>query len=49
MGIIACHKEYVGVSSSLVKKYHYGGDISHWVPESVIAALTKEQRRMALR
>lgn len=41
--LLPCHKEYVGVSSSLVKEiHHYGGDISHWVPEPVIAALTKE-------
>ena len=41
--LLPCRKEYVGVSSSLVKEIHYyGGDISHWVPATVIKALTKE-------
>ena len=40
--LLPCRKEFVGVSSSLVKEiYHYGGDISHWVPETVIKALAK--------
>ncbi len=42
--LLPCKKDYVGVSSSLVKEiYYYGGDISHWVPEDVIKALAKEQ------
>ena len=43
--LLPCRKEYMGVSSSLVKEiYQHGGDITSWVPGHVIKAMEQQRR-----